>query len=251
MSPTPKTPGGTPPGAGGDKSQQTSKEGAAHTSGAPDYSGYPYGPGPQAGFGWSPYGRPPFMPYGPFVMPPYGQQQAGAPPGQQQPGAPYAPSAFGMPFWPQQCFMPGFGWAPFQWFWSWLMPWWWSWLMSWWAFPGGFWPFPPFPNPAQNDMTMQFAATRADFWRHSFEAMGKVAEQAANASRFPPYWGPAMPAGPADQPTNPKVDMQDLNECLKSMRDPAQAQVVRYAVILLQQAEEMRRRGRAGGEDWR
>jgi hypothetical protein len=252
---------------GADKSQQP-KEGAAHPSGqgpsqaGPDYSAYPYGPGPQAGYGGWPYGRPPFgPPFGAYGPPPPGY-------GQQQRGGPYGPPPFGMPFVPQQCFMPPgmppFAMAPFQWFWSWLMPWWWSWLMSWWVWPGGVWQLPPFPNPAQYDMTMQFAATRADFWRNSFEAAGRVAQQAANASRFPvaPWWPmppagpgyyPAMPDGAAQRPATPEINMQELGEALKSMRDPEQAQRVRYAVILMQQAEQMYRRGRpqAGGEDWR
>jgi hypothetical protein len=269
---------------GADKSQQTKEQTTQHTAGSkggPDYSVPPYGPGP----GWPPYGPPPYgMPYGPppYGMPygpppygmPYGQQPPGAPYGQQQQGGPYGQQPFGMPIGPQQCFMPPgmlpfmppFGPGPLQWFWSWLMPWWWSWLMSWWVFPGGVggWQLPPFPNPAQYDMTMQFAQTRAEFWRNSFEAAGRVAQQAANASRFPVTpWGPMPPAGPGYQPTMPygaaqrpstaKVDMYKLDEALKTMHDPAQAQTVRYAVIMMQQADQMYRRGRpqAGGEDWR
>jgi hypothetical protein len=267
----------TPREPGADKSQQTKGE-AAHPSAqgpsaGPDYPGYPYGPGPQAGYGGWPYGRPPFgMGYGPppfgmpYGQPPYGapygygQPPSDTPSGQQQQGGPYGPPPF-MPFMPQQCFMPPgmlpFGPGPWQWFWSWLMPWWWSWLMSWWVFPGGVGQLPPFPNPAQYDMTMQFAATRAEFWRNSFEAAGRVAQQAANASRFP-GWGPMppmppMPDGAAQRPSAAKVNMQELDAALKSMSDPAQAHTVKYAVILLQQADQMYRRGRpqAGGEDWR
>ena len=251
---------------GADKSQRP-KEEAPHPSAGPsqagpDYSGYQYGPGPQAGYGGWPYGRPPFgPPFGAYGAPPPGY-------GQQQQGGPYGPTPYGMPFMPQQCFlppgMPPFAMAPMQWFWSWLMPWWWSWLMSWWVFPGGFGPLPPFPNPIQNDMTMQFAATRAEFWRNSFEAAGRVAQQAANASRFPvtPWW-PMPPAGPGYPPTMPDgakqrpatsdINMQELGECLKSMSDPEHAQRVRYAVVMMQQADQMYRRGRpqAGGEDWR
>ena len=163
-------PRSTPPREpGADKSQQTKEQTTQHTAGSkggPDYSVPPYGPGP----GWPPYGPPPYgMPYGPppYGMP-YGQQPPGAPYGQQQQGGPYGQQPFGMPIGPQQCFMPPgmlpfmppFGPGPLQWFWSWLMPWWWSWLMSWWVFPGGVggWQLPPFPNPAQYDMTMQFAA---------------------------------------------------------------------------------------------
>jgi hypothetical protein len=230
---------------GADKSQQTKEQTTQHTAGSkggPDYSVPPYGPGP----GWPPYG----MPYGPppYGMP-YGQQQPGAPYGQQQPGAPFGPPPYGMPF--NMCQppfgpMPPFGPGPFQWFWSWLMPWWWSWLMSWWVFPGGVggWQLPPFPNPAQYDMTMQFAQTRAEFWRNSFEAAGRVAQQAANASRFPVTpWGPVPP----------EVDMAELSECLKSMSDPRQAEIVRWAVIGMQQGAQAYRRGRpqSAGEDWR
>jgi len=246
---------------GADKSQRRPKEEAPHPSAGPsqagpDYSGYPYGPGPQAGYGGWRYGQQPFgPPFGAYGAPPpgYGQQQAGAPYGQQS-------------FGPQQCFMPmpPFGPGPWQWFWSWLMPWWWSWLMSWWVFPGGVggWQLPPFPNPAQYGQTMQFAATRAEFWRNSFEAAGRVAQQAANASRFPvtPWWPmppagfgyqPTMPDGAAQRPTTPEINMQELTECLRSMRDPEQAQRVRYAVIMMQQADQMYRRARpqAGGED--
>jgi hypothetical protein len=201
----------------------------------------------------------------------------GAPYGQQQQGGPYGQQPFGMPIGPQQCFMPPgmlpfmppFGPGPLQWFWSWLMPWWWSWLMSWWVFPGGVggWQLPPFPNPAQNDMTMQFAATRAEFWRNSFEAAGRVAQQAANASRLPgapPPWWPMPPAGPAYyqqatpdgaayRPATPYIDMPELSECLKSMSDPKQADMVRWAVIAMQQGAQAYRRGRpqSAGEDWR
>ena len=209
---------------------------------------------------WPPFGPPPGTPYG-----------------QQQQGGPYGQQPFGMPIGPQQCFMPPgmlpfmppFGPGPLQWFWSWLMPWWWSWLMSWWVFPGGVggWQLPPFPNPAQNDMTMQFAATRAEFWRNSFEAAGRVAQQAANASRLPgapPPWWPMPPAGPAyyqqampdgaaHRPATPDINMPELTECLKSMSDPKQAEMVRWAVIAMQQGAQAYRRGRpqSAGEDWR
>jgi hypothetical protein len=261
--------------AGADKSQQTKEQTTQHTAGSqsgPDYSVPPYGPGP----GWPPYGMPygppPYgMPYGqqPYGMP-YGQQPPGAPYGQQQPGAPFGPPPSGMPF--GMC-QPPFGplppFGPWQWFWSWLMPWWWSWLMSWWVFPGGAggWQLPPFPNPAQYDMTMQFAATRAEFWRNSFEAASRVAQQAANASRFPvtpwPWPMPMPPAGPGYQPmppdgkdrtATPEVNMAELSECLKSMSDPRQAEMVRWAVIGMQRGAQAYRRGRpqqSAGEDWR
>lgn len=256
-----------------DKSQQP-KEGAPRPSAGPsqagpDYSG-PYGSQPGYGmpYGQPPYGQPPYgMPHWPQFGPPPGY-------GQQQQGGSYGPPPSGMPFVPQQCFMPPgmlpfmppFGPGPLQWFWSWLMPWWWSWLMSWWVFPGGVggWQLPPFPNPAQYDMTMQFAQTRAEFWRNSFEAAGRVAQQAANASRFPVTpWGPMPPAGPgyqppmpygaAQRPAPPEVNMAELSECLKSMSDPRQAEIVRWAVIGMQQGAQAYRRGRpqSAGEDWR
>jgi hypothetical protein len=68
-----------------------------------------------------------------------------------------------------------------------------------------------------------------------------------------PGYQPTMPDGAAQRPTTSEIDMQELGECLKSMRDPEQAQRVRYAVIMTQQADQMYRRGRpqASGEDWR
>ena len=259
-----------PRGPGADKSQQPN-EGAPHPSAGPsqagpDYSVPPYGSQPGYGmpYGQPPYGQPPYgMPYWPPFGPP-----PGTPYGQQQQGGPYGTQQCFMP--PGMLpFMPPFGPGPLQWFWSWLMPWWWSWLMSWWVFPGGVggWQLPPFPNPAQYDMTMQFAQTRAEFWRNSFEAAGRVAQQAANASRLPgapPPWWPMPPAGPAYyqqatpdgaayRSTTPYIDMPELTECLKSMSDPKQAERVRWAVIAMQQGGQAYRRGRpqSAGEDWR
>ena len=207
-------------------------------------SAMPHGPGfnPQSGFG----GWPPFGPYG---MPPFGQSPFPQPPG-MPPFAmpPFGPQSGGQqqqwpPFWPGQ---PQQGAQQPPWLWSWMMPLW-SWLMSWSMWPGsmppGFMPWPPFPDGTAMFDAMRFAATRADFWYHWFEALAQIAHQAANACLAMDGWhhGHHMHPGPIHPgDAEASVDTAKLKEALQSI-DAKQAAMVMHAVQSMQAMENMRR----------
>ena len=200
------------------------------------------------------------------------------PTGSSSKAGPTGQQPFGMPIGPQQCFMPPgmlpfmppFGPGPLQWFWSWLMPWWWSWLMSWWVFPGGVggWQLPPFPNPAQNDMTMEIAAS----------ARGVLAKLVRSRGQGRPAGGERQPlagrssslvadaagrpcllsAGDAGRRGLSAGDAVHRHAGAQRMpeideRPEAGGHGGRRAVIAMQQGAQAYRRGRpqSAGEDWR
>jgi hypothetical protein len=139
---------------------------------------------------------------------------------------------------------------------SWFMPWlgpWWSWLASWFVWPGfgvAQQPFGPFmPPPDPTGQTLQFAETRAAFWRHWFEAQAEIFRQAANYAHVPGY--PGYPCAPGAGPVHPpqqRVDLPLLKDALKPLPE-AQAAFVLHAVQVLEAWDGMRQQGRSG-PDW-
>jgi hypothetical protein len=221
-----------------------------------------HGAGPQSGYeqnggyahqGWAGgpggYQMPPPWWWGmqPGMSGPYGMF-AGMPPGGPQGAAHHHQHH---PWNPSQANSPPAG--PWSWM-SWFMPWlgpWWSWLTSWFVWPGSSWMMPPFspfapppwypggPVGAAGDPTLQFAETRASFYRHWFEAQAEIFRQAANACYVP---------GVAPTPPVSQVDVAQLREALKALPE-SQAALVTHAVQMMQAWDGMRAQFRSGS-DW-
>jgi hypothetical protein len=108
---------------------------------------------------------------------------------------------------------------------------WWAWWMSWFLWPMAL----PLACSGMFPLTSRFAATRAEFWHHCFEAFARIAQQVANASPFGTgagynYPGPNFPQfKPVDAELAKQFEAALKVEPLNSLSPERQA-ALRWAV---------------------
>jgi hypothetical protein len=206
-------PNNTATGGQGTSDQSGTGQGGQTGGGGGPFGGGPYGGGP---FGGGPFGGGPFGggnmfadPMQMMMMMAALQQARQAPPAQPM-AAPLACLSSMMPW----------GWTGFPWAWMIWWAWWWSWLV-WPGFLPGGGALPPMPGGGGMPNLMgQFAATRADFWYHLFEAMKSIWQQAANSTGLAGF--PFTPDGKPMERTDP----DKLRAALKDFPEEQRARIV-------------------------